>query len=69
MAITQSEIDALELAIASGVRRVEYVSGDTRRVVEYRSQGEMERALQTMKDKLAGSSGGTRVSYVQHGRD
>ena len=38
---TQADIDVLKRAIATGARRAEHGSGETRRVVEYRSLAEM----------------------------
>lgn len=51
MAYTQSQIDALEAALATGARRVQYAD----RSVEYRDQAEMESLLARMKADLAGT--------------
>lgn len=53
MAVTQDDIDALELAIASGASQVKYRD----RTVEYRSLNDMKRTLDMMQRKLDASQG------------
>lgn len=54
MAYSQTDIAALERAIGLGATRVEFVSGDTKRVVEYRSLAEMQRILNDMRAAVTG---------------
>jgi len=61
MAFTQSDIDTLRQAIATGARRVRYADG---RDVEYRTYAEMRLVLTDMEAEVAGSAqslGGNRV--------
>lgn len=69
MAWTQTDIDRLKAAIATGARRVEYGSGETRRVVEYRSLSEMEKILAEMQDDIAGALAPARTAITQFSRD
>lgn len=66
MAFTQEQVDALKVAIASGVRRVSY--GD--RDVTYSNLDEMLKALRIMESEVA-AAGGTpflRHSYARFSR-
>lgn len=64
MAWSQSDIDTLKAAMAKGVKRVRYSSGE----VEYQSVSEMMDLLRTMERELnADSSGGRRVARVVSG--
>lgn len=69
MAWTQTDIDRLKAAMATGARRVEYGSGETRRVVEYRSLSEMESILKEMQDDIAGPLAPQRIAITQFTRD
>lgn len=69
MAWTQADIDALKKAIKTGARRVEYGSGETRRVVEYRSLDEMLRILAELKEEVAGPLAPPRTAITQFSRD
>lgn len=69
MAWTQSDIDTLKLAIATGTKRVEFGSGETRRVQEFRSLAEMKEILADMTDDVLGASAPQRTAYAQHSRD
>jgi hypothetical protein len=51
MAITQEDIDALELAIASGAKKVKFSDRET----EYRDLAEMKEILNRMKAALNGT--------------
>lgn len=51
MAITQADIDALELAIASGAKKVKFSDRET----EYRDLSEMKEILNGMKAALSGA--------------
>lgn len=67
MAWTQTDVDTLKKAIASGVRRVQYES----HLTEYQDTGSMIRALKLMEAEVAAASGGTvasRTILVQHAR-
>ena len=50
MAWTQSDIDKLKKAMAKGVRRVRYISGE----VEYQDVADMERVLKLMEAEVNG---------------
>ena len=69
MAYTQEQIDALEAAIAAGVRQVRTSDGSS---VTYNSIDEMTRALAMMKRDMAGGASGLAsgmsVSYVRTSR-
>lgn len=52
MAWTQSDIDALKQAMATGVKRAEFGSGETRRVHEFRTLAEMQIILAQMEAEL-----------------
>lgn len=65
MAFTQNDIDALEAAIARGVRKVK--QGDEE--VEYASAAEMRRTLRDMKAQVSpGSVRKMRPVYPRTGR-
>lgn len=51
MAVTQADIDALELAIASGLKKVKFSDREN----EYRDLDEMKEILRGMKAQLSGS--------------
>lgn len=50
---TQSDLDALEMAIKTGVKRVRYASGET----EYQSVDDMLKLRAIMKGEIAATSG------------
>jgi hypothetical protein len=60
MAVTQADIDALQAAVNSGVRRVKYVD----REVEYQSLDEMRTMLSTLKMELAAANGTPRYTKI-----
>lgn len=67
MALSQSDVDRLEAAVARGELTVEY---DGRRVT-YRSMNELLQALAYVKGEVqnqAGSAQQNRMSYVQFDR-
>lgn len=66
---TQADIAALKRAIKTGARRVEFGSGETRRVVEYRSLAEMRQILADMEDDVAGPQAPARTAITQFDRD
>jgi len=49
MAWTQSDIDTLKAAIATGAKKVTFGAGPDKREVEYRSLAEMEETLRKME--------------------
>jgi hypothetical protein len=56
MAYTQTDIDALEAALAAGVKRVRY----TDREVEYQDADQMRQQLALMRQELAAATGGRK---------
>lgn len=58
---TQTDIDTLKAAVASGVLQVRY-DGPPARMVQYQSLREMRELLASMVADVAAASGGT--SYV-----
>jgi hypothetical protein len=68
MAWTQSDIDTLKAAIATGARRVRYGSGPDAHEVEYRSLADMNATLEAMIAEVSPSKATPRVSYVAHHR-
>ncbi|CAN7317458.1 hypothetical protein LJR009_001606 [Bosea sp. LjRoot9] len=69
MAWTQSDIDALKSAIATGVKKASFGSGETRREQEFRSLAEMKQTLADMIDEVAGTNAVQRTSITQFTRD
>lgn len=69
MAWTQTDIDRLKKAMATGAKKVEFGSGETRRVQEFRSLDEMKRILADMEDELAGANAPQRFAVTQFTRD
>ncbi|MER8786871.1 hypothetical protein NKH71_03220 [Mesorhizobium sp. M0983] len=63
MAWTQSDLDAIEKAIATGARRVRYQTHE----VEYQSLSDMLKVRQIIKDELAGNSPGVVLTEYQSG--
>lgn len=61
MAYTQSDIDDLKAAIASGALRVRYADG---REIMYRSLGEMRETLGIMQAEATGSSSSSSRSFL-----
>lgn len=55
MSFTQSDVDVLKKAIASGVSSVRFADG---RQVNYRSMGELLDALATAQAEVSASAGG-----------
>ena len=66
MAWTQSDIDALKEAIATGASEVRYADG---RTVKYRSLAEMKDILDMVTDEANGAEPAPRVSFIAHCRD
>lgn len=64
MAFTQSDIDALKAAIATGALRARYADG---REVQYRSLAEMRETLGLMRDEAANGSGGSNARSFRAG--
>ena len=66
-----SDIDGLRKARGSGARRVEFGSGATRHVVDYRSIAEMDAALAGLEAELAALTtprAVSRIAYLEHDR-
>lgn len=68
MAYTQTDIDTLKTAIASGALEVEFGSGAERRRVKYRSLADMRSTLADLIAEVSSSSSLGRVSYIEHDR-
>ena len=62
MAYTQTDIDTLKTAIASGALEVEFGSGAERRRVKYRSLADMRSTLADLIAEVSSSSSLGRVS-------
>lgn len=67
MAWTQTDVDRLKSAIATGALRVKYGSGFDEREVIYRSLDEMKATLAMMEQEVAGTTR-TRVVIAEHRR-
>lgn len=66
MAWTQTDVDALKAAIATGALKVRYADG---REVTYRSLAEMERVLAALVAEATGTPPPPRVTYASFARD
>lgn len=70
MAYSQTDIDALKDAIATGARKVKFGSGPDSREVEYRTLSEMLATLAIMQPEVTPTARpAPRVSYISHSRD
>jgi hypothetical protein len=67
MAWTQSDIDTLKAAIATGAKKVTFGAGPDQRTVEYRSLEEMERTLSKIEAEVCQSKT-PMTSYIAHDR-
>lgn len=56
LAELQGQLDRLLQARATGVARVEFVSGETRRVVEYKSDADLAAAIADLERRIAALS-------------
>lgn len=65
MSYTQTQLDALRAALASGTVRVSYDG----RTVEYRSIADLERAIATIERSLGQRTASSRVTYPEMTRD
>ena len=65
MAFTQTQLDTLEAAIATGARTVAYAD----RTVTYNSLAEMLALRAQMIAELGGGDGGSRSTYAGFSRD
>lgn len=61
MAFTQSDVDTLKAAIATGAMRVRYADG---REITYRSQAELERALGMAQNEAGAAAPASRSFTV-----
>jgi hypothetical protein len=55
---------ALYKTRASGLRRVEYQDGNSQRIVEYRTDGELAAAIADLEGRIAGAQGKYPVSVT-----
>ena len=69
MAFTQTHIDALKEAIATGALEVEFGTGTERRRIKYRSLAEMRSTLADMLAEVSPQSRPAAVTYAEHCRD
>lgn len=69
MAWTQTDIDALKEAMATGAKRVVFGSGETRREQEFRSLAEMKETLADMAAEVLGPQAPATTAFAQHSRD
>ena len=69
MAYTQTDIDALKAAIATGALECEFGSGAERRKVKYRSLAEMRSILADMQAEVTPASVTSNTSFAEHSRD
>jgi hypothetical protein len=69
MAYTQTDIDTLKAAIATGAREVEFGAGTERRRVKYGSLADMRSVLADMQAEVSPVVAPPRVSYIRHCRD
>ncbi len=68
MAWTQTDIDTLKAAIATGARKVRYGSGPDAHEVEYQSTNQMLAVLDRMVGEVTPAAAPPRVSYIAHER-
>jgi hypothetical protein len=71
VAYTQSDIDTLRAAIATGALEVTFGAGPDQRTVRWRTLAEMRSVLAEMETAVNGASvtPSPRVSYASHQRD
>ena len=69
MAWSQSDIDTLKAAIASGARKVKYGYGPDAQEVEYRSLDEMRQVLADMLAEVNPASAPARLTFTEFRRD
>lgn len=68
MAWTQTDVDALKQAIATGALECTFGAGPDQRKVVYRNLSDMQRTLAMMQDEAAGVSTRPRASFIAHSR-
>jgi hypothetical protein len=61
MALSQTDVDTLKAAIATGAMRVRYADG---REIQYRTQSELERALAMVEAEVAAPATKPSRSFV-----
>lgn len=66
MPFSQTDVDNLKAAIATGAKRVRFEDG---RETEYRSLAEMKDALAMAESEVAGRSSRPRATYAAFDRD
>lgn len=66
---TQAQIDALEMALASGALETEIKQGEVSQRVKFRSRADLEATLERLKAELAGANAPARVFVTAHSRD
>jgi hypothetical protein len=68
MAFTQSDVDALKQAIATGALECTFGAGPDQRKVTYRNLTDMQRTLAMLQDEVAGAASRPRASFISHSR-
>ena len=68
---TSEDIATLRQALARGIKRVTFVSGDVRREQEFQSTSDMRALLKDMEAGLAATSASSapREAFASHSRD
>lgn len=69
MAYTQSDLDNLDKAIATGAKSVRFGTGENAHETVFRSLAEMEAIRATIAAALVPSTGSKRVTYAEFSRD
>jgi hypothetical protein len=69
MAWTQSDIDALKRAMATGALEVEIRQGDVTQRIRYQSFAAMQAALAQMESEVNAASAPSAFSFPSHSRD
>jgi hypothetical protein len=60
----QRRLDALRRARSSGVREVEFVTGEHRQRVAYKSDAELAAAIAALENEIASTAGAKQVRNV-----
>lgn len=67
MAWSQTDLDSIEAAIATGAREVEFGAGPDKRVVKYGTLGQMLAVRNMLANAVLGTAR-PRTSVIQHDR-
>lgn len=69
MAYTQTDLDNLKAAIATGARRVKFGAGPDSREVDYRSLDDMIATKNLIEAELSAAAPFRAVTFAEHTRD